>query len=142
MFSMLEAAKEAGTSKASIWRAIKSGRLSATRRDDGTYSIDPAELFRVYPKRVADAGLKQTEIASETGETAETAPVSASASQAALEVEVRMLREMLGRMEEAHRREREALQGERDSWKSQTERLLTDQRPRPIGWRGWFNRSA
>jgi len=140
MFSMLEAAKEAGTSKASIWRAIKSGRLSATRQDDGTYSIDPAELFRVYPKRVANGGLKQTETAPETGETAETSPVTAA--QAALEVEVRMLREMLGRMEEAHRREREALQGERNSWRAQTERLLTDQRPRPAGWRTWFKRSA
>jgi hypothetical protein len=140
MFSMLEAAKEAGTSKASIWRAIKSGRLSATRRDDGTYQIDPAELFRVYPRRLADGALKQTETASETADTAETSPVTAA--QAALEVEVRMLREMLDRMEEAHRREREAIQGERDSWKAQTERLLTDQRPRPTGWRTWFKRSA
>jgi hypothetical protein len=137
MFSMLEAAKEAGTSKASIWRAIKSGRLSATRRDDGTYQIDPAELFRVYPRQLANGALKQTETASDT---AETGPVTAV--QAALEVEVRMLREMLERMEEAHRREREAIQGERDSWKAQTERLLTDQRPRPTGWRSWFKRSA
>ena len=137
MFSMLEAAKEAGTSKASIWRAIKSGRLSATRRDDGTYQIDPAELFRVYPRQLANGALKQTETASDT---AETGPVTAV--QAALEVEVRMLREMLERMEEAHSREREAIQGERDSWKAQTERLLTDQRPRPTGWRTWFKRSA
>ncbi|MBA1159430.1 DNA-binding protein [Microvirga mediterraneensis] len=138
MFSMLEAAKEAGTSKASIWRAIKSGRLSATKRDDGTYAIDPAELFRVYPKRLADSGLKQTETPHETGETAETEGVTAA--KAALEVEVRMLREMMQRMEEAHHREREALQGERDAWKAQTQHLLTDQRPSPTGWRAWLKR--
>lgn len=48
-YTMGEAARAAGVSKASIGRAIKSGRLSAGRRDDGNYSIDPAELARVYP---------------------------------------------------------------------------------------------
>jgi hypothetical protein len=49
MLSMLKAAEKAGVSKATIFRAIKSGRLSADRREDGTYAIDPAELSRVYP---------------------------------------------------------------------------------------------
>src|SRR5215472_6695374 len=30
-------------------RVIKVGRLSATRTEDGSYQIDPAELHRVYP---------------------------------------------------------------------------------------------
>src|SRR5687767_12935696 len=47
--SLREAAKEAGVSKSTILRAVKSGRLSAARTDDGGYAIDPAELFRVYP---------------------------------------------------------------------------------------------
>ena len=47
--SLREAAKEAGTSKSTILRAVKAGRLSATRTDDGGYNIEPAELFRVYP---------------------------------------------------------------------------------------------
>jgi len=50
-FSLRQAAQEAGTSKSTILRAIQSGRLSATRTDDGGYSIDPAELFRVYPPK-------------------------------------------------------------------------------------------
>lgn len=140
MFSMLEAAKEVGTSKASIWRAIKAGRLSATRQDDKTYSINPAELFRVYPKRVGNNDLKRSDTASETSDTVEKNPVTAS--HAALDLEIRMLREMLNRMEEAHQREREALQGERDAWKVQTERLLTDQRQASTGWRALFRRSA
>lgn len=48
MLSMSSAATQAGVSKATIHRAIKSGKLSAARRDDGSYEIDPAELFRVY----------------------------------------------------------------------------------------------
>ena len=50
-FSLRQAATEAGTSKSTILRAIQSGRLSATRTDDGGYAIDPAELFRVYPPK-------------------------------------------------------------------------------------------
>ena len=49
MFTLGQAAKETGISKTAIARAIKSGRLSASRNDLGEYRIDPAELFRVYP---------------------------------------------------------------------------------------------
>lgn len=48
--SLSQAAKAAGRSKSTIGRAIKSGRLSATRNKDDTFSIDPAELFRVFPR--------------------------------------------------------------------------------------------
>ena len=51
-----EAARAAGISKASVVRAIKSGRLSAPRREDGTYSIEPSELLRVYPATGVAAG--------------------------------------------------------------------------------------
>jgi excisionase family DNA binding protein len=47
-----EAAKELGVSKPTVQRAIKNGRLSATRRDDGSYDIDPAELRRAFPADV------------------------------------------------------------------------------------------
>ena len=49
VLSLREAAEQAGTSKSTIWRAIKSGRMSATRTDDGGFAIDPAELFRAFP---------------------------------------------------------------------------------------------
>lgn len=48
--SLSQAAKATGRSKSTIGRAIKSGRLSAARNDDDTFSIDPSELFRVFPK--------------------------------------------------------------------------------------------
>lgn len=46
--SLGEAARLTGKSKSTLTRAIKSGRLSARRRDDGSYAIDPAELSRAY----------------------------------------------------------------------------------------------
>lgn len=46
--SLSAAAKLAGKGKSTIHAAIKSGKLSAARNDDGTYSIDPAELARAF----------------------------------------------------------------------------------------------
>jgi hypothetical protein len=48
-YSLLQAARAAGRTKSTIHRAIKTGRLSALRTESGGYSIDPAELQRVYP---------------------------------------------------------------------------------------------
>lgn len=56
---MAEAAKASGKSKMTIQRAIKGGRISASRNDDGSYDIDPAELHRVFapvPEPVNDTG--------------------------------------------------------------------------------------
>ena len=49
MLTLGQAAKETGLSKTAISRAVKIGRLLATRNDQGEYQIDPSELFRVYP---------------------------------------------------------------------------------------------
>lgn len=48
--SLSQAAKASGRSKSTIGRAIDAGRLSATRNEDRTFSIDPAELFRAFPR--------------------------------------------------------------------------------------------
>lgn len=45
-YTLGEAAKAAGFSKPTLSRAIKNGKLSAKRLDDGSYSIDAAELER------------------------------------------------------------------------------------------------
>ena len=60
MFTMSEAAKQVGKTRQTIFKAIKSGRLSARKNDDGSYQIDPAELFRVYTQ-VTPVKSKQNE---------------------------------------------------------------------------------
>ena len=50
LLTLNQAAKEAGKAKSTILDAIKSGRLSAPKGEKGQYEIDPAELFRVFPK--------------------------------------------------------------------------------------------
>lgn len=49
VYTLGEAAKATGKSKATISKAIKSGRISASKDDTGTFRIDPSELHRVYP---------------------------------------------------------------------------------------------
>ena len=48
-YTLGQAARAVGRSKTTLNRAIKSGKLSAARGEDGSYTIDPAELHRVYP---------------------------------------------------------------------------------------------
>jgi len=49
-YSLSKAALATGKGKSTIHRAIKSGKLSAQRHDNGSYTIDAAELFRAFPK--------------------------------------------------------------------------------------------
>ena len=93
-FSLREAAHQAGVSKSTIWRSVKSGRLSAARDDDGDFAIDPAELFRVFaPKQVEQA---------EGQDATPAATVETDAGDrlraAALDAELRVLRELLAEM--------------------------------------------
>lgn len=50
-FTLSQAAKEVGLSKGTLSRALSSGKLSAERREDGSYQIEASELFRVFPMR-------------------------------------------------------------------------------------------
>ena len=128
--SLREAAEACGVSKSTILRAIKSGKMSSPRTDDGGYAIDPAELHRVYPARNASAPER-------TGSMGQDAPPPAPGATAVLDAEITSLREMLRRAD----READDLRSDRDAWRSQAEnaqRLLTDQTSR----RSWWKRLA
>lgn len=47
--TLSEAASIVGVNKATLWRAIKQGRLSAHREDGKAYRIEESELLRVFP---------------------------------------------------------------------------------------------
>jgi hypothetical protein len=51
VLSLLEAAELVRTSKVDVWRAVRSGLLTAQRNADGDYTIDSNELFRVFETR-------------------------------------------------------------------------------------------
>ena len=49
IYTLGMAARATGLSKSTIHRAIKDGRISATRTDARSFAIDPAEVHRVFP---------------------------------------------------------------------------------------------
>ena len=99
--SAREAAKAAGKAVTTITRAIESGKLSAQRTDGGGYDIEPAELFRAFPK-----------ISSATPQELQHATREDTGENKALQREVELLREALS----------DARQ-ERDRWRDMADRL-------------------
>src|SRR5271165_2224201 len=99
--SLLEAAKEVGKSKATVWRAARRGALSVTKNDAGQFMVDSSELFRVFePKRSEPRGMTQDAAVQVTHE-ADGVAVRLAVAEAKLEA----LRQAL------------------DSWQAQAERL-------------------
>jgi len=82
-FTISAAARAVGTSRASIQRAIKSGRLSATSNDRGERVIDLSELLRVFGPLKGDAEHPPT-LASMDGERPDT-PERAPPERAAID---------------------------------------------------------
>jgi hypothetical protein len=118
VYTLGEAAKATGKSKATISKAIKSGRISAKKDETGTFNIDPSELHRVYPPTVSS---KQNET-----------PVNFSIKTE----NDGTIRELQARLEAAHERlsDRDGvisdLREDRDKWRQQATTLLADQRPK------------
>ena len=146
--SLREAAQQAKTSKSTILRAIQSGRLSATRTDDGGYSIDPAELCRVYPPR-PDAPDQSADQSAGHGATAMSndAATELRIRNAQLEAGFNALKAIL----EAEKKHAEEIREDRDRWAAQAERLAlpapdvtrspAQTQTQRRGLFGWMNRS-
>lgn len=118
--SLSQAAKLTGKSKSTINRAIKTGKISAFRHENGTYSIDPAELARAFDMEPNEGAKRTDEDPNGT-----------------------RLLERITALEAMLNREREIsadLKEDRDRWRQQATALLTDDRPStaPIfRWRLW-----
>lgn len=120
-FSLTQAATATGKSKSTINRAIKSGKLSAKRHEDGSYSIDGAELSRVF-RFGTPSGSKWVS----------PEPSAEPVRTATLEAEIAALRAALDREREAL----DDLRADRDAWKLQTIALLAAP-PKRRRWWSW-----
>ena len=148
-FGLREAAEQAETSKSSIWRAIKSGRLSATKTDGGDYSIDAAELFRAFPPR-SEAETAEQPLGRAIGQAVTGSETSAGDDEmvlqvrlAALDAETTGLKALLAerdRVLDEVRLSRDELRQDRDEWRGRAERLLSPPPKRP--WWPWWKRFA
>lgn len=116
--SAKEAAELASVSKGAILRAIKSGRMSATKDVNGEWEIDVAELSRVYTVRAP----------SEREDTPEYTPGA--------QREIELLREMLRDKGEVIEDLRRRLDAESDERRRLTALLeaMAPPKPRKAGW--------
>lgn len=116
VYTLGAAAKATGKSKATISKALKSGRISGYKGDDGVFHIDPSELHRVYPPISLD----------EHEETPDSEPESISTKM--------LVRELEMRLEAAQQRLTDKdgviddLREDRDRWRQQATSLLEDKR--------------
>jgi hypothetical protein len=128
MLTLAEAAKETGLTKPAIFKAIKNGRVSASRDDKGQWMIDPAELFRVY----APAEKKGTE---EPQIEDLRLLLKLKELEAKLEVTEKRLLDKASEIEN-YRAQVDDLRAERDRWRIQAEqitRLLMDGKEKEHG---------
>lgn len=150
MYTLRTAAKATGISRATLHRAIQTGKISARRKDDGFFEIDPSELHRVYAP--VSFGVSQGPAVRQGAP--QGAPAQAPESpalaiaNAKLEAEIAGLRALL----QVHRDQVDDLRTERDRLIGTVEgaqRLLTHEKsqatpkappPKASGW--WSRRSA
>jgi hypothetical protein len=110
-YTLGQAARAVGRTKPTLAKAIKAGRLSAARADDGSYRIDPAELHRVYPVTGKPNGSMQR---SDT-------PVVDGATPAILPAEVEGLRALLAERERLVEEQASAIRDLRNRLDSEVE---------------------
>ena len=124
-YTLGTAAKATGKSKPTIQRAIKSGRISAKKNENGAYAIDPAELHRVFPPVSSNSNDNATVKQSETHN-----------SYGMLQREIELLREQLDRERDTVTDLRRRLDAETEERRSANEEcrkltmMLTDMRPK------------
>jgi excisionase family DNA binding protein len=146
-FTLGEAARQARVSKPTLSKAISSGRLSAEKQPDGSYRIQPAELFRAYPPDWRGNRFDRNDV--DERETGSDGRLAGG--------EVVLLRERLTLLTEERERERaqltdqiqdlrRRLDAEMDARRAEAEErrkltlLVTDQRPKRRRW--WWGRKG
>lgn len=139
-YSANQAAEATGKNVATITRAIKSGKLSATKDTSGAWQIDGAELSRVYPLRTQSLQIP-------------TMQKDANPPQRDNFIEANALREELAVLRERDKLKDTLLENyvaqmadlkeDRDKWRQQATNLLANQEaelvfPTPIKRRRWW----
>jgi hypothetical protein len=131
MLTLGAAARHCGVSKGTISKAIASGKLSATRREDGSWAIDGAELARYL------------EVNGHHFRT-ETASGEQTATDAELRARAELAEQRLGDLKAAledMRRQRDDMAQQRDMWETVAQRLaLPAPKPaeKPMTWWRWL----
>jgi len=121
VYTLGEAAKATGKSKATISKAIKSGRISAKKGETGAYKIDPSELHRVYPPHTIEPRLPEQD------ETPKNLQINTDNLSRIKELEL-LLDASNQRLSDRDGQVTD-LKEDRDKWRQQATALLEDKRP-------------
>jgi hypothetical protein len=152
MYTIGTAAKATGKAKSTISKAINNGMISATKNEDGSYSIDPAELHRVFPVEASANGPEKHDLD-------DSAPFDLRFENGRLQGELKQLRERMAELDTMNERERKQLNEQLEDLRRRLDRadeerrekdrqltaLLTDERPKaeappPNAGRGFWAR--
>ncbi len=126
-----QAAKATGVATATITRALKSGKISGHKDENGAWIIEPSELHRVFPA----ISPQEHEIPAAKGDETSNATPERAGEISAMEREIQMLRDALDDARE-----------DRDRWRDMAERLslapprpqdLSDPAPSRRSWWPW-----
>jgi hypothetical protein len=132
MYSLATAAAACGVNRTTVLRAIKAGKISASRNEHSEWQIDPAELHRVYPAAAT--------VASKEGST--DATTQNASADATLAIKVAMAEERLAELKTLL----DDMRGQRDSWQKMAESvklLLPAPNPTPTtSWWPWARRAG
>ena len=125
-YTLGEAAKAVGKSKTTLHRAIKSGKISASKADDGSYVIEPSELHRLYPSVTSGTpdAPRQRNVEEQQSNDLATLRIQLEMQEKERERERTLLQETIADLRE-----------DRDKWRQQATALLEDHRPK-----GFFKR--
>ena len=134
-FTLGEAAKQTGKSKATLSRAIKNGRISAHKLDDGSFSIEPSELFRVYKRLPTETAVTPTNATPETTRNPLSTPEK-DIEIATLKAELHAAKEKIDDL----RSLADEIREDREEWRKQANRLLSHT-PQPSLWQRLFGKS-
>jgi excisionase family DNA binding protein len=123
MFTLGTAAKHVGKSKPTISKAIKDGKLSATKVN-GVYQIDPSELTRAFPSNIPSE--------------AQTGPLRASSRSVDVALAEQhnehleaAVEDLKARLDEMKAERDQAMQDARED-RARVVALLEDQRPKSL----------
>ena len=123
-YTLGQAALAVGKSKGALSKAIKTGRISATKQDNGSYSIEPSELYRVY--KPAASPTEDNSEPTPQNERLETHRLTAEKLNdiQLLQAKLDLANERIEELKNNRDERIEELKNDRDAWKQQANSLL------------------
>ena len=126
-YTLGEAAIACGKSKSTLSKAIKNGKISAKKNDNGAFEIEPSELHRLYPPAplaIEENTSESVEIKQK--ETPNSTPKNTSNIEV-LEAKLQMANERIEELKadkEELKADKEKLEVDKEQWRQQATNLL------------------